>query len=97
MKVQVLYTLPAVFAHVGYDPIAAVTAQLFAQTGSYREHMPQQSAVALLQTGRRVNMLFGNYQKMRGANKAQKIIGAIGLVIFFIALVYIAKFYSLLW
>ncbi|MBO8467909.1 MAG: hypothetical protein IAB99_09150 [Bacteroidetes bacterium] len=39
----------------------------------------------------------GNYQKMRGANKAQKIIGAIGLVIFFIALVYIAKFYSLLW
>ena len=39
----------------------------------------------------------GNYQKTRGANKVQKIIGAIALVIFFIVLVYIAKFYSLLW
>lgn len=39
----------------------------------------------------------GNYQKMRGASKAQKIIGAIGLVVFFIVLIYIAKFYSLLW
>ena len=39
----------------------------------------------------------GNYQRTSGANKAQKIIGAIALVIFFIALIYIAKFYSLLW
>lgn len=39
----------------------------------------------------------GNYQKTRGANKAQKIIGAIGLAIFFVVLVYITKFYSLLW
>lgn len=39
----------------------------------------------------------GNYQRTRGANKLQKIIGFVGLAIFFIILVLIAKFYSLLW
>lgn len=40
----------------------------------------------------------GNYQKTRQqTNRAQKIIGMIGLLAFFFALVYIAKFYGLLW
>ncbi|MCX4334180.1 MAG: hypothetical protein OSJ55_04780 [Bacteroidales bacterium] len=39
----------------------------------------------------------GNYQRTRGANKAQKIIGMVGLLVFFAVLILIAKFYSLLW
>ena len=39
----------------------------------------------------------GNYQKTKRTGKAQAIIGMVGLVLFFIALVFIAKFYSLLW
>ena len=38
----------------------------------------------------------GHYQKTRQTNKAQQIIGVVGLILFFIVLVYIAKFYSLL-
>lgn len=40
----------------------------------------------------------GNYQrtKQTRSTKAQKIIGLVGLVLFFVVLVYIAKFYSLL-
>lgn len=40
----------------------------------------------------------GNYQRTRqtGSTKAQKIIGLVGLVLFFVVLVYITKFYSLL-
>lgn len=39
----------------------------------------------------------GNYQKTKRTGKTQAIIGMVGLVLFFIALVFIAKFYSLLW
>lgn len=39
----------------------------------------------------------GNYQKTRTTNKAQQIIGMIGLILFFIVLAYITKFYTLLW
>lgn len=39
----------------------------------------------------------GNYQKTRGAGKAQKIIGLVSLVMFFVILVLITRFYSLLW
>ena len=39
----------------------------------------------------------GNYSKERGhSNKAQNIIGIIGLILVAVVLVYIAKFYSLL-
>lgn len=39
----------------------------------------------------------GNYQKTRQTNKAQKIIGLAGLVLFFVVLIYIVKYYALLW
>lgn len=39
----------------------------------------------------------GNYQKTRGANRAQKVIGLVGLVMFFVILLLIVRFYSLLW
>ncbi|MCI1639926.1 MAG: hypothetical protein LKI42_01460 [Bacteroidales bacterium] len=38
----------------------------------------------------------GNYEKTRHGSKAQSIIGIIGLILFFVVLIYIAKFYSLL-
>ena len=38
----------------------------------------------------------GNYQKTRKTSKAQSIIGAVGLVMFFVVLIYIVKFYQLL-
>lgn len=38
----------------------------------------------------------GNYQKTKRANKTQAIIGLVGLVLFFVVLLYIARFYSLL-
>lgn len=39
----------------------------------------------------------GNYQRTRNANKAQKIIGIVGLILFFVVLILITRFYSLLW
>lgn len=39
----------------------------------------------------------GNYQRTRQVNKGQKIIGMIGLILFFVVLVFIAKYFSLLW
>ena len=39
----------------------------------------------------------GHYQKTRRASKAQKIIGLVGLVLFFVVLIYMTKYYSLLW
>ncbi len=36
----------------------------------------------------------GNYQRTRGTNKAQKIIGLVGMVLFFIVLIYIVKFFG---
>ncbi len=38
----------------------------------------------------------GNYQRTRGANKAQKIIGFVGIILFFIVLVYLVKFFEIL-
>lgn len=38
----------------------------------------------------------GNYQKTKRLNKTQSIIGIVGLVLFFVVLIYVAKFYSLL-
>ncbi|MFA6592179.1 MAG: hypothetical protein WCR48_02785 [Bacteroidales bacterium] len=38
----------------------------------------------------------GGYQKTRGANRAQSIIGIVGLILFAVVLIMIAKFYSLL-
>ena len=38
----------------------------------------------------------GHYQKTRRVSKAQSIIGIVGLVLFFVVLIYVAKFYSLL-
>mgnify|MGYP003318616889 CR=1 FL=1 len=40
----------------------------------------------------------GNYQKLRGSrsNKAQKIIGMVGLVLFFVILYYVAQFYGMI-
>lgn len=39
----------------------------------------------------------GNYQRTRQATgRAQKIIGALGLLLFFIVLIFITKFYSIL-
>lgn len=39
----------------------------------------------------------GNYQKTRGLGRTQKVIGAIALLIFFVVLIFIAKFYAMLW
>ena len=39
----------------------------------------------------------GNYQKTKRTGKTQAIIGLVGLVLFFIILVLITKYYSLLW
>ncbi len=38
----------------------------------------------------------GNYQRTRSSNKAQKIISLVGLLLFFVVLIYITKFYGLL-
>lgn len=38
----------------------------------------------------------GNFEKRRSANKAQSIIGIIGLALFAVVLIFITKFYSLL-
>lgn len=38
----------------------------------------------------------GNYARRKGPTTAQRIIGIVGLVLFFIILVYLVKFYSLL-
>ncbi|MBO8485100.1 MAG: hypothetical protein IAB78_01580 [Bacteroidetes bacterium] len=38
----------------------------------------------------------GNYQRTKKINKAQSIIGIVGLILFFVVLIYIAKFYQLL-
>lgn len=38
----------------------------------------------------------GDGPKKRGSNKAQKFITLIGLILFFIVMIYITKFYSLL-
>ena len=38
----------------------------------------------------------GNYQRTRSAGKAQRIIGIVGLVLFFVVLIMIAKYFSLL-
>lgn len=39
----------------------------------------------------------GNYQRTRNANRAQKIIGIVGLILFFVVLVLIIRLYSMLW
>ena len=39
----------------------------------------------------------GNYQKTKVSNRNQLIIGLVGLVLFFVALVFVAKIFSLLW
>ncbi len=39
----------------------------------------------------------GNYQKTRQTGRTQAIIGLVGLILFFVALIFIAKFYTLLW
>lgn len=38
----------------------------------------------------------GNYRKTRGGNRAQSIIGFVGLILFCFVLIYIAKMYALL-
>ncbi len=38
----------------------------------------------------------GNYSRRRGSTLAQKIIGIVGVILFFIILIYFTKFYSLL-
>lgn len=40
----------------------------------------------------------GNYQRLRGSrsSKAQKIIGMVGLVLFFVILYYVAQFYGMI-
>ena len=64
MKVQMLYTLAAVLAHVGHHTVAVVTAQFLAQAGNGGKHMSQQLAVLLGERGSRVHMLLGNHQKV---------------------------------
>ena len=39
----------------------------------------------------------GNYQRTKQAGKSMAIVGVIGLVLFFIALVLFAKYFTLLW
>ena len=39
----------------------------------------------------------GNYQRTKSANRAQQLIGVVGVILFFIVLMYITKFYNLLW
>ena len=39
----------------------------------------------------------GNYQKTRQSGKTQAIIGFIGLALFFVVLLLVARYYSLLW
>lgn len=40
----------------------------------------------------------GNYQKTKSAtNKAQKIIGLVGMILFFIVLIFFVRFYGMLW
>ncbi len=38
----------------------------------------------------------GNYSRTRGANKVQKIIGYVGLLLFFVVLIYLIKFFGML-
>ena len=38
----------------------------------------------------------GNYQKTRKGNKAQSIIGLAGLILFMVVLIYITKFYQMI-
>ena len=38
----------------------------------------------------------GDHRKPAGATLAQKIIGAVGLILFFIVLIYFARFYSII-
>ncbi len=42
------------------------------------------------------SMRGGNYKRTTGANKAQKIIGLVGLVLFFVVLILMVKFFALL-
>ena len=39
----------------------------------------------------------GRYQKTKPVSKVQKIVGMVGLAIFFVVLVLIARYFSLLW
>lgn len=39
----------------------------------------------------------GNYQKTRGASRTQKIIGAVSLILLFVVIYLIAKYYPLIW
>ena len=39
----------------------------------------------------------GNYQRSREVSKVQKLVGFFALAVFFVVLILIAKFYSLLW
>ncbi len=42
------------------------------------------------------SMRGGNYKKTKGSNKAQKIIALVGLLLFFVVLVLMVKFFALL-
>ena len=59
-----LDTLAAVLAHIGDDAVTAITAQFLAQLCNGCKDMSQQRGILLRQHSGRVNVFFGNDQKM---------------------------------
>lgn len=75
-----------------YDPEKDALKQKFGHVDGSRDKEPYVP-------GTYINGSFrnGNYQKTKRSGKTQAIIGLVGLVLFFIILVLITKYYTLLW
>jgi len=75
-----------------YDPEKEELKEKFGNVDGSREKEPYTPGSYI-----KGSLRDGNYQRTRNASKTQKIIGLVGLLLFFVVLILITKFYSLLW
>ena len=80
-----------------YDPEKEERRRIFGDHEGAGEDVPKDEGYT---PGKYISGSFrdGNYQQLRGSrtNKAQKIIGLVGLVLFFVVLYFIAQFYGMI-
>lgn len=93
---------------VYYDPEKEERKRLFgkvdgsvdALTDAFEDNSSKEKGNSGYKPGQYISGSFrdGNYQRTRGTstNKVQKIIGLVGLILFFVVLYFIAKFYGML-
>lgn len=74
-----------------YDPEKEALKEKFGHVDGRKEKEPYVPGSYL-----QGSLRSGHYQKTKKVNKTQAIIGFVGLVLFFVVLLYVARFYSLL-